>query len=328
MILLCMNYKPPFTITSKIFALSQEVSHVLGALEGARLAIVPIKLRKENSIKTIQASLSIEGNTLSTEQVSHILEGKPVIGPKKDIIEVHNAIETYAYFDKLDPLSIKDFLQAHKLLMKGLIEEAGQWRLKGVGIFQGTQVKHMPPQAKRVPYLMNDLFWFLKNDKETPWLLKACIFHYELEFVHPFSDGNGRMGRLWQQLILTKENPIFKYVTVEELIKARQGEYYGVLAECDKEGASTKFVEFSLSLILEALQNYRSVTSPTINDSRSRVGYAKDNLSDKWFSRKDYMDVFKDVSTATASRDLLLGVEEGILKKRGTKNQTYYCYLG
>ncbi|AIL12598.1 cell filamentation protein Fic [Candidatus Paracaedimonas acanthamoebae] len=322
-----MNYKPPFVITPKIFSLSQEISHILGTLEGARLNITPIKLRKENNIKTIQASLSIEGNTLSLEQVSHILEGKAVIGPQKDILEVQNAIETYSFFDELNPLSIKDLLRAHKLLMKELIEEAGQWRSKGVGIFKGSQVKHMSPQAKRVPTLMEDLFGFLKNDKETPWLLKACIFHYELEFIHPFSDGNGRMGRLWQQLILGKENPIFKYVTVEELIKARQGEYYSVLAECDQEGASTKFIEFSLMLILEALQRYRSATTPTVHDSRSRLDYAKDKLSDKWFSRKDYLDVFKDVSTATASRDLLFGVKEGVLKNRSEKNQTRYHYL-
>ncbi|AIL13462.1 cell filamentation protein Fic [Candidatus Paracaedimonas acanthamoebae] len=322
-----MSYKPPFMITPRIFFLSQEVSHILGALEGARLNIAPIKLRKENNIKTIQASLSIEGNTLSLEQVSHILEGKPVVGPKKDIIEVQNAIETYACFDEFNPLSVRDFLHAHKLLMKGLIEEAGQWRSKGVGIFKGGQVKHMPPPAKRVPDLMEDLFGFLKNDQETPWLLKACIFHYELEFIHPFSDGNGRMGRLWQQLLLAKENLVFKYVTVEELIKARQREYYSVLAECDQEGASTKFIEFSLKLVLEALQQYRNITSPTVNDSRSRLEYAKDKLSDAWFLRKDYMDIFKDVSTSTASRDLLLGVEENILKKRGTKNQTSYYYL-
>jgi Fic family protein len=322
-----MSYKPPFTITSRIFSLSQEVSHILGTLEGAKLNIAPIKLRKENSIKTIQASLSIEGNTLSLEQVSHILEGKPVIGPKKDIIEVQNAIETYSCFDEFNPLSIKDLLRAHKLLMKGLIEETGQWRSKGVGIFKGSQVKHMPPQAKRVPTLMEDLFGFLKNDQETPWLLKACILHYELEFIHPFSDGNGRIGRLWQQLLLAKENAIFKYVTVEELIKACQREYYSVLAECDQEGASTKFIEFSLKLVLEALQRYRNITNPTVHDSRSRLDYAKNKLSDKWFSRKDYIDVFKDVSTSTASRDLLLGVEESILKKRGTKNQTNYYYL-
>lgn len=210
--------------------------------------------------------------------------------------------------------------------MKDLIEEVGQWRSKGVGIFKGGQVKHIPPQARRVPTLMEDLFGFLKKDQETPWLLKACIFHYELEFIHPFSDGNGRMGRLWQQLLLAKDNPIFKYVTVEELIKARQGEYYSVLAECDQEGASTRFIEFSLKLILEALQKYKNITSPTVNDSRSRLEYAKDKLSNKWFSRKNYMNIFKDVSSATASRDLLLGIEENILKKRGTKNQTSYYY--
>lgn len=321
-----MKYVPPFSITPHILALSQSISHSLGVLEGEKLDAEPLKLRRANNIKTIQSSLAIEGNTLSIEQVTHILEGKRVIGPKKDIIEVQNALAIYEKFDQLKPTSLKDFLYAHQVLMKNLVAENGQWRTGNVGIFKGFKVAHLAPSAKRVPELMNDLFEFIKKDNETPLLLKACIFHYELEFIHPFMDGNGRMGRLWQQLLLAKANLIFKYVTVEELIKENQKKYYDVLSQCDKEGNSTKFIDFSLSLILTALENYRKSTRVSLRDPHSRLAYAKRILQSSWFSRKDYMGIFKNISTSTASRDLKFGVNANLLAHKGTKNQIIYVY--
>ncbi|OJW46905.1 MAG: cell filamentation protein Fic [Alphaproteobacteria bacterium 41-28] len=321
-----MMYTPPFEITSPILALSQNISHALGILEGEKLDATPVKLRRQNQIKTIQSSLAIEGNTLSLEQVTHIFEGKRVIGPKKDIIEVQNALALYNKFDELDPTSIRDFLHSHKILMKDLIEDSGKWREGSVGIFKGSEVAHLPPPAKRVPQLMTDLFEFLKKNHDTPWLLKACIFHYELEFIHPFMDGNGRMGRLWQQLLLTNENLIFKFIPVEELIKDNQNDYYKVLSLCDKEGNSTKFIEFSLKLILIALENYRKSTDVTLKDSKSRLQYARRTLQKSWFSRKEYMDIFKNISTSTASRDLKFGVNEKVLEHKGAKNQALYRY--
>ncbi|EKE09650.1 MAG: hypothetical protein ACD_16C00129G0002 [uncultured bacterium] len=322
-----MMYKPPFSVTPHIFALSQSISHALGILEGEKLDAEPIKLRRENNIKTIQSSLAIEGNTLSLEQVTALFEGKRVLGPKKDIIEVQNAILLYEKFNQLNPISMHDFLYAHGLLMKNLIQDNGKWREGNVGIFKGHIVAHLAPAAKRVPPLMKDLFEFIKKDKETPWLLKACIFHYELEFIHPFMDGNGRMGRLWQQLLLAKENPIFKFITVEELIKENQKGYYKVLAQCDNEGSSTKFIEFSLSIILTALESYRKNTSVNLRDAKTRLQYAKKTLQERWFSRKEYMDIFKDISTSTASRDLKFGIDDGVLENKGEKNQVLYCYL-
>ena len=322
-----MAYIPPFSITSRIFSLSQSISHTLGILEGEKLDAEPIKLRRENNIKTIQSSLAIEGNTLSLKQVTHIFEGIRVLGPKKDIIEVQNALLIYGKFDQLNPLSLRDFLYAHKILMKDLIESSGAWREGGVGIFKGTEVTHVAPPAKRVPELISALFEFLQKNKETPFLLKACIFHYELEFIHPFMDGNGRMGRLWQQLLLSKENPIFKFVTVEELIKEDQKNYYRVLGECDSQGNSTQFIEFSLSLILAALETYRKSTSvSSVKDPESRLLYAQKNLKERWFSRKEYMDVFKNISTSTASRDLKFGLNHGILETKGEQNQVLYHY--
>jgi Fic family protein len=322
-----MSYKPFFSITPRILALSQSISHALGILEGEKLDAEPIKLRRSNNIKTIQSSLAIEGNSLNLEQVTHIFEGRRVIGPKKDIIEVQNAIALYDKFDQLNPTSMRDFFDAHAILMKALIKEKGKWREGGVGIFKGQKVAHLAPPAQRVPGLMKNLFEFIKKDKDTPWLLKACIFHYELEFIHPFMDGNGRMGRLWQQLLLAKDNTIFKFITVEELIKENQKGYYRVLSHCDKEGNSTKFIEFSLELILKALQNYRKSTSVGLKDAQSRLRYAKKTLQGKWFSRKEYMDIFKNLSTSTASRDLKLGADGKILDHRGSKNQVTYLYL-
>lgn len=222
---------------------------------------------------------------------------------------------------------MRDFLYAHEILMKGLMEANGKWRRENVGIFKDSKVAHVAPPAKRVPDLMKDLFEFLKKDKGTPWLLKACIFHYELEFIHPFMDGNGRMGRLWQQLLLAQEHPIFKFMTVEELIKDNQKEYYHVLSQCDQAGNSTAFIEFSLELVLRALENYRKSASVTLKDSKSRLSYAQKTLQGTWFSRKGYMEVFKNISTSTASRDLKFGGEAKLLRREGNKNKALYQYF-
>lgn len=321
-----MTYRPTFSLTPPILSLLQNISHTLGYLEGEKLDFSPNKLRRENNIKTIQSSLAIEGNTLSLDQVNALFQGKRVIGPQNDIIEVQNAILLYEKFDELNPNSMKDFLRAHKILMKNLVKEHGKWRDGNVGIFDGSRFAQIAPSAKRVPILMKNLFEFIKTDREVPQLIKACVFHYELEFIHPFVDGNGRMGRLWQHLLLTKENLIFKFITVEELIKNNQRDYYKTLAYCDKVGNSTQFIEFSLQLIYTALQLYRKSTTVTLKDAQGRLQYAKSSLKNNYFSRRDYMDIFKDISTATASRDLRLGVEEGILLSHGSKNQSLYCY--
>lgn len=322
-----MSKSPPFTITRKILSLSGEISRKLGLLEGLKIDPAPIKLRKSNQIKTIQASLSIEGNSLALDQIQSILEGKTVLAPHKDIIEAKNAIELYKDLSVLNPLSILSFKQAHKILLANLIPSNGKYREKGIGIFKGKEVAHVAPPAKRVPELMQDLFNFLKQGNEYSWLIKACIFHYELEFIHPFADGNGRMGRLWQQLILMNEDPIFKYLSIESLIKKSQNEYYSVLAQCDKEAESTKFIEYSLQLISDMLDEHINTVSGTPMDTDTRLNYAKSKFKSIWFSRKDYIQVHKNISTATASRDLTHGVESLILEKVGDKNKTQYRFI-
>ena len=322
-----MNYIPPFTITPLILSISQKISKELGIIAGRKIAEIPLKLRRENNIKSIQASLAIEGNTLSLNQITDILEGKRIIGPPQDILEVKNALSLYGNLKIFDPLKINDLLQAHAILMKSLTNENGKWRLGAVGIFKGKEVSHVAPPAKRVPILMRDLFDFLVKNKEISWIIKACIFHYELEFIHPFTDGNGRIGRLWQQLILMKEDPLFEYIPLEVLVKENQAEYYQVLGESDSVGESTPFIEFSLNIINAALINYSKMPIPLPKDPLSRLNYAKSRMSKEWFSRKNYIEIHQDISTSTASRDLLFGIEKGILKNRGYKNQLHYHFV-
>nr|HPG58625.1 Fic family protein [Candidatus Wallbacteria bacterium] len=209
-------------------------------------------LRRGNRLRTIQASLAIENNSLSLEQVTGIISGKRIIGPPREIQEVKNAFAAYELIESLDPLSEKGLLKAHKILMTALVDDAGKYRSGGVGIVKGRKIIHVAPPAKRIASLMADLFSWLKNTDAHP-LIASSVFHYELEFIHPFADGNGRMGRLWQTLILSKWKPTLAYLPVESVIRDRQDDYYGVLSECDRTANSTSFVEFMLEAILKTL---------------------------------------------------------------------------
>lgn len=319
-------YKPPYEITSLILRLIQQIAKELGFLQGAKIKTSPLYLRKKNKIKTIQSSLSIEGNSLSIDQMTALLEGKRIIAPEKDITEVQNAIKTYNIINQYNPLLCQDLLKAHKLMMASLIADNGRWREISVGIIKGDKIAHIAPPAKRVPHLINALFEFINYNNNVPWLIKACIFHYELEFIHPFSDGNGRIGRLWQQLILMKEDDIFEYIPIETLVKNKQQEYYDVLSKCDAVGNSTLFIEFMLNQILSSLQIYSSNIVSEINDPESRILYAQQYFKMSWFSRKQYILLHKNISSATASRDLKQGILDGHLISNGTKNQTLYKF--
>jgi Fic family protein len=209
-------------------------------------------LRRGNRLKSIQASLAIENNTLSLEQVTAIINGKGVLGHPREIQEVKNAFAAYEMLEKLDPVSSADLLKAYGVLMSALVDEAGQFRSGGVGIMKGKSVVHVAPPASRVPLLMSDLLLWLKNTDDHS-LIASSVFHYEFEFIHPFADGNGRMGRLWQTLILSRWNPILAYLPVETVIRNRQDEYYSVLATSDQQADSTLFIEFMLTAIKDAL---------------------------------------------------------------------------
>ncbi|PCH55171.1 MAG: cell filamentation protein Fic [Legionellales bacterium] len=320
------NIAPPFQITPNILQLSQVISRALGMLSGAKLTPVPIKLRRENKIQAIHSSLGIEGNTLTLEQITHVLDGHKIIAAEKDIIEVQNAITVYDNLANWNPLSKKNFQQVHKLLLQNLTKQNGKWRSTGVGIFKGKAIAHMAPPANKVPELMLNLFAFLSNYKDIPWLIKACVFHYELEFIHPFIDGNGRMGRLWQQLLLMQEDPIFEFISVEPLIKNNQDQYYKVLQKCDHAGNSTAFIEYTLQQILTVLQQYTNTASTQVIGSQQRLEYAREHFTDQWLTRKQYLGLHKNISTATASRDLSQGIQQGMLIKQGSNNKVCYQF--
>lgn len=314
--------KPPYEITNTILKLLTSIAEKLGEAQAKHLNRPSPELRKRNRVKTIKASLEIEGNTLSEDQITAIIDHKRVLGPKKEITEVVNAIEVYDKLNELKPTSLKSFLHAHNLLMRGLIDSAGKLRSKQVGIFKGEQVSHIAPPADKLDYLMKELFGYLKNSDD-PALIKSSVVHYEIEFIHPFMDGNGRMGRLWQTLILMKEYPLFEYLPFETIIKERQNEYYQVLEVSDKEGKSTKFIEFILTAINDSLDEVLS-HQKKLHTSKDRIEYFIEVFEAAYFSRKDYLSVFKDISTSTASRDLKYGIDHGLLAKEGDKRNTMY----
>ncbi len=313
--------KPPYEITSSILKLITSISEKMGEVNANLLNKPSPKLRKQNKIKTIHSSLKIEGNTLTEEQITALLENKKVIGPKKDVIEVLNAIKIYEKLKDYKPFNEKSFLKAHLDLMEGLIENAGKYRNQSVGIVKGSKVKHLAPPFENVPYLMKNLFRYLKKSDEIE-LIKSCVFHYEMEFIHPFLDGNGRMGRLWQTLILMEKYPIFEFLPFETLISKDQEKYYKALAESDKSGQSTKFIEYMLNVIDISISELLDFNNRTLNE-KDRLEYFI-SLNKTEFSRKDYMDIFKDISSATASRDLKKGVELKIFEKVGEKSKTIY----
>lgn len=248
-----MSYQPPYSITPSIVNLVAEIGETIGRYTVLAEQNLTPRLRRENRIRTIQASLAIENNTLTLEQVTAVIEGKRVLGHPREIQEVRNAFATYEAMDDWSAISQKHMLAAHESLMRGLVEETGRYRSGGVGIFRGEQLVHIAPPADRVPKLMADLLDWLGGSNEHP-LVASCVFHYEFEFIHPFADGNGRMGRLWQTLILRKWKPLLAYLPVESVIKDRQAEYYRALAVADHRADATPFIEFMLGALRDALR--------------------------------------------------------------------------
>lgn len=313
--------KPPYEISPRILQLISSISEKIGEVNANYLTRQSPLLRKQNRIKTIHSSLKIEGNTLSEDQITALIESKKVLGPKKDICEVLNAIKLYDMLDTFDPLSEKSFLKAHQILMNTLILSAGKYRNKSVGIVKGSDIAHVAPSSSNVPFLMKDLFKFLKTSKELP-LIKSCIFHYEMEFIHPFMDGNGRMGRLWQTLILMKTCPVFEFLPFESLISKTQDQYYQALSLSDKSEKSTLFIEYMLDVLNNSLGDLMNYRGRVFTDLDRIEHFLTSGI--KEFSRKDYMNYFKHISSATASRDLLKGVKLKYFKKSGSQNQTMY----
>lgn len=250
-------YTPPFTITEEILQLVADISECIGRMEIlAENAMPEPMLRKANRIKTIHSSLAIEQNSLTLQQVTDIINGKHVIGAPNEIQEVKNAIDAYKLMLQLDAFSEKDLLKAHAAMMRDLVDKAGYYRREGGGVFDGNgRCIHMAPPAERVPLLMADLFEWARTASVHP-LVVSCVFHYEFEFIHPFVDGNGRTGRFWQTMLLSRWKPIFTWLPVETIVRQNQQGYYDAIAQSDSQAQSTPFITFMLNCILQAVKEH------------------------------------------------------------------------
>ena len=248
-----MAYHPPYQLTNTMTTRVANIAEQIGAWKAVNHNTLIPELRRGNRIRTVQASLAVEQNTLTVEQVTAVLDGKVVLGQPREIQEVRNAFAAYEAMTQWQPHQLDDLLAAHALLMHGLVDNAGQLRSSGTGIFQGKQVVHIAPPASQLPRLMADLLHWLETTDAHP-LIASTAFHYEFEFIHPFSDGNGRMERLWQTLILSRWQPLFAYLPVETVIKHRQADYYRLLGEADSHSDCSAFIEFLLQAIESSLQ--------------------------------------------------------------------------
>ena len=303
-------YKPPFNITARMLHQIADISEQLGILISQLGENAPSPmLRKKNQIKTIHSSLAIEHNSLSLKQVTDIIDGKRVLGAPDEIQEVKNAIEAYRLMPQLDAFKEKDLLKAHGLMMKDLVRSAGHYRQEGVGVFNGEQLLHMAPPADQVPRLMGDLFQWVKSTDVHP-LIHSCVFHYEFEFIHPFVDGNGRMGRYWQTMLLSRWKGLFSWLPVETIVKDHQQDYYNAIAKSDAAGESTIFVEFMMDCLLDAMVNYEPQEEETSDELHDKLHDKFPDLSEKAL---DIVEILKDHPGLNAAE---IGEKVGISERQ------------
>lgn len=322
------NKKPPFEITEAALSDVMEISELVGKISSTQnLSTSPI-LRRQNRIRTIYSSLAIEQNTLSLEQVTAVLSGKRVLAPPKDIAEVKNAYEIYDHLAELNPYSIDDLLLAHRTMMQGLVREAGEFRSRPVGVVDSKgNVLHFGTLPQYVPSLMEELVQWTESSP-FPLLIKSCVFHYEFEVIHPFADGNGRMGRLWHTLLLSKWNSLFAWLPIESIIHDHQPEYYAAINQSNAQGEGTVFIEFMLGVIKEALQEAISeqpAEKPTMQ-SKEELRWEKiaDFLHANSLIQNADVQNLLDISPATASRILNALTKEGKLIK--VRRGRYWAY--
>jgi len=299
---------PPFKITNDILNLVYEIGELVGKISAEKEFEKNLTLRKENRIKTIYSSLAIEQNTLTLEQVTDVINGKRVLAPLKDIKEVQNAYEIYERLEELNENSMKDLLLAHKIMTSELIKESGRFRSKNAGVYQGEKLIHMGTLPEYIPELINNLFLWLKNSKEHP-LIKAAVFHYEFEFIHPFQDGNGRIGRLWHSLILSKWKKFFAWLPIESLVQKYQKEYYIVINNSNKDGESTEFILFMLEIIKETLIE--------LVETQKMTDKVIDKMTDKNKERVKLLMKYLDQNNSISNKEAqsLLGISEATARR-------------
>lgn len=325
------NKKPPFEITNAIIGYVAEIAELTGKLSSTNKLSANPMLRRTNRIRTIHGSLAIEQNTLTLEQVTAVLNGKQVLAPPKDIAEVKNAYEIYERLDELNPYSVDDLLTAHSIMTRGLVDESGVFRSKPVGVVdQEGHVLHFGTLPQYVPDLVMELLDWVKNS-DVHMLIRSCVFHYEFELIHPFADGNGRVGRLWHTLLLSKWNPAFAWLPVESMIHARQPEYYAAINASNDAGESTEFIEFMLSSIKASLID-------AINASDEMSDGAMDKATMRWERIEKFLETHPYimnadiralfyVSAATANRILATLTTEGKLVKYREGGHWAYKYV-
>lgn len=323
-------YKPPFDITNsmlnKIISITEKVSMISSFNSLKRMPI----LRKNNKIKSIHSSLTIEANSLSIREVEDVIDGKKVLGSEKEIIEVKNAYKAYSMIKEFDGYKESDLLKAHKILTNSLIEDNGKYRNHREGVYDGEKLIFMAPHQDIVPTLMKDLFSWLNNDNETPILIKSCVFHYEFVFIHPFSDGNGRVARLWQNVLLIKWKPFFEYVPLESQIEKYQSEYYDTISKCHLNGNSNLFIEFMLKMLDETLDDVLINLSKEVNNISIQVNRLLEVMDkDIPLTANEIMKRLNIKSKETLRNSYLNpALENGLIKmtipdKPNSKNQRY-----
>lgn len=320
-------YNPPYTITNKIVDLIAEISELIGHITVTSGLNNNPKLRRANRIKTIQASLAIENNTLTVEQITSLLNGKRILGTPAEIKEVKNAYEVYEQLLSFNPYSVSDLLKAHGILMADLVKNAGNFRTGGVGVFKGCYIVHMAPPAEFVPeHISNLINWYQKSTAHP--LIKSAVFHYEFEFIHPFADGNGRMGRLWHTLLLAEWKEILAWIPVETLVKERQEEYYDALGKADKEADSTVFAEFMLTALRDALKEI-PVTDQVSDQDTDQVKKLLQVLADDTLTAAELMERLNLRHRPTFRKNYLKPalvrglIEMTVPDKPNSKNQKY-----
>lgn len=322
-----MAYRPPFTLTPAILTACIEIARALGRVEALPNSTPRIHLRRRNRIRTVHATLAIEDAGLDEPSVTALIEGKRVLGGRSEVAAVKNAIAAYERVGKLKPARVADLLSAHALMMNGLATDAGRFRARGVGVMRGTKVAHMAPPAARVPTLIAQQLEFVGDRKsDVHPLVRAMATHYEIELIHPFSDGNGRIGRLWQHRLLLDVHPVFEHVPVESVIRARQRAYYAALGAADRAGEATPFLEFALDATREALVELVDELRPEPATPETRLARAHAAIGSREFSRADYAKLFPTLSPPTLSRDLRAGVEAGALARTGDKATARYRF--
>jgi Fic family protein len=318
----------PCELNHSIVGLMMEIAELVGRVEGMALAKPSPKLRHNNRVRTIRGSVGIEGNTCSVAQVEAIAEGRLVPLPERERIEVHNALEAYAALQEYDPHSIDSLLSAHLRLMdEGLMLQPGRFRDTPVEVYITENMTRRMPEADQVPCMVDRLFDYLCESNDAP-LLKSVRFHFQFVHIHPFADGNGRAARLWQTRLLMEYHPIFEFLDVESMVFEHRPEYYEVIRRAQDMKDSACFVEFMLTQIKRSLSNLWKSGWAVANTVEDRLRTAHEHFKLETFSRKDYLQLFKSISTVTASRDLKRGVDSGMLVREGNRRTAVYCFHG